>query len=94
MGDSVNNLTFRFHMPEGSSTLDVILNRHKGSISVDTDSPSCTQAEWEAIRAAGLTGSDQDLDDACGDAFGSWYVTHIVNVNLRDHLRSVIQAIA
>lgn len=92
MGDSADNLTVKPHKLRGSgnNVSDYSLHRHLGNQSIDTTSGECNRAKWVTFRDAALNGSDNDMDSAGQDAWGSWYDDHIVTPGNRGTLRGLI----
>lgn len=91
MGDSVNNFYEEQHQPVGGA-VEFRLRRHLGNANIDTTSPACNLDDYKAVRDAALTGTDTQLSNAGGAAWGSWWVQNVIQTGLLGHYRGMIQA--
>lgn len=72
MGIEIENCSLKAHTTPGGGSNDYRLHKHKENDSVDGDSASFGQSDYEAMKSAAAT-SQYAFDGAATTACGSWY---------------------
>ena len=91
MGDSADNMYIRGHMLAGSGTLDVDSRRHRGDLSIDSSSTTCTESQWNSIVVSAKSGdTDAEFYDVVYAVWPAWAASNLSTGGQKSLYRNLV----